>query len=73
MELVSNYFQVLKRTDMVLLKYHVDFSPDVEHIGLRKVLVRNHRETLGKYIFRGTLLYGVVRLAQVNINIEIIL
>ena len=75
MELVSNYFPVLKRTDMLLLKYRVDFTPEIaqEQNWIRKILVRNHKATLGKYIFDGTLLHGVVRLNPQVIKISNIL
>lgn len=64
--MASNYFELVKRPDMHLLQYRVDFVPDVDHIGLRKALLRVHEATLGKYLFDGTLLYNVTRLAQVS-------
>lgn len=51
---------------MHLLQYRVDFSPDVDHMGVRKALVRVHEAVLGKYLFDGTLLYNIVRLPQVR-------
>lgn len=51
---------------MHLLQYRVDFTPDVDHMGVRKALVRVHEGVLGKYLFDGTLLYNVTRLAQVD-------
>lgn len=50
---------------MHLLQYRVDFTPDVDHIGARKALIRVHEATLGKYLFDGTLLYNINRLPQV--------
>ncbi|XP_045030836.1 piwi-like protein Siwi isoform X2 [Daphnia magna] len=49
---------------MHLLQYRVDFTPEVDHPGVRKALVRVHEPTLGKYIFDGTLLYNTIRLTQ---------
>ena len=65
MELVSNYFEVVSRPDMHLLQYHVDFAPSIEHMGIRRALVRNHENVLGKYIFDGMQLYTITRLRQV--------
>jgi aubergine-like protein len=42
----------------------VDFAPDEERTIIRKALLRNHRATLGGYIFDGTLMYCSVRLPQ---------
>lgn len=50
---------------MHLLQYRVDFTPDVDHMGVRKALVRNHEAKLGKYLFDGTLLYNTTRLDEV--------
>ncbi|EFX88764.1 Piwi/Aubergine-like protein [Daphnia pulex] len=60
----SNYFELMKRPDMHLLQYRVDFVPDVDHIGARKALIRVHEAKLGKYLFDGTLLYNITRLPQ---------
>lgn len=65
----SNYFELLKRPDMHLLQYRVDFVPDVDHIGARKALIRVHEAILGKYLFDGTLLYNITRLPQVKFNV----
>jgi len=42
----------------------VDFAPDEERTIIRKALLRNHKATLGGYIFDGTLLYSSVRFPQ---------
>jgi hypothetical protein len=42
----------------------VDFAPDEERTQIRKALLRNHRATLGGYIFDGTLLFTSARLPQ---------
>lgn len=60
-QVMSNYFEVLRRPDMHLLQYRVDFVPELDHMGLRKMLLREHAVTLGKYLFDGTLLYGIKR------------
>ncbi|KAI9556445.1 Aubergine/Piwi-like protein copy E [Daphnia sinensis] len=64
LDVIANYFKLIKRPDMHLLQYRVDFTPDVDHPGVRKALVRVHEPTLGKYMFDGTLLYNTIRLAQ---------
>ncbi|XP_046439550.1 piwi-like protein Siwi [Daphnia pulex] len=60
----SNYFQLIKKPDMHLLQYRVDFTPEIDHPGVKKALIRVHERTLGKYVFDGTLLYNTTRLAQ---------
>lgn len=62
----SNYFQLIKKPDMHLLQYRVDFTPEIDHPGVKKALIRVHEKTLGKYVFDGTLLYNTTRLAQVS-------
>ena len=64
--MTANYFELIKRPDMHLLQYRVDFTPDVDHMGVRKALIRVHEQVLGKYLFDGTLLYNTRRLAQVH-------
>lgn len=65
-QLVSNYFEMTSRPDFHLLQYRVDFKPDIEHTGVKKALIRVHENSLGKYVFDGTLLYAVKRLPQVT-------
>ena len=60
----SNYFQLVNKPDMHLLQYRVDFTPEVDHPGVKRALIRVHLQTLGKYIFDGTLLYNTIRLPQ---------
>ena len=60
----SNYFQLVNKPDMHLLQYRVDFTPEVDHPGVKRALIRVHLATLGKYIFDGTLLYNTIRLPQ---------
>ena len=62
----ANYFEVMKKPDWSLLQYRVDFVPEIDHMGVRKAMVRDHAATLGKYIFDGTLLYGTTRLTDVS-------
>jgi aubergine-like protein len=62
--LQSNYFRLETHTDWCLYQYRVDFAPDEERTIVRKALLRNHRATLGGYIFDGTILYSSVRFPQ---------
>lgn len=64
----SNYFQVMKKPDWSLLQYRVDFAPDIEHMFVRKAMIRQHENMIGKYIFDGTLLYCTKRHKQVSVN-----
>ncbi|EFX83177.1 Aubergine/Piwi-like protein copy E [Daphnia pulex] len=63
-EVQSNYFHLTKRPDMKLLQYRVDFTPEIDHPGVKKALIRVHEQMIGKYIFDGTLLYNTTRLPQ---------
>ena len=63
---MANYFEVLKSPDWHLYQYRVDFVPDIDHIGVRKGLLRQHERTIGKYVFDGTLIYSATRLKEVN-------
>jgi hypothetical protein len=54
------------------MQYRVDFVPDIDHMGVRKALVRQHESKIGKYIFDGTLLYCVKRVAQVKLPLSIL-
>lgn len=49
---------------MHFFQYLVDFTPDIDHGGVRNALVRVHQNTLGRYVFDGTLLYCIARLPQ---------
>jgi aubergine-like protein len=51
---------------MKLLQYRVDFTPEIDHPGVKKALIRVHEQMIGKYIFDGTLLYNTTRLPQVT-------
>jgi len=62
--LQSNYFRLETHTDWCLYQYRVDFAPEEERTIVRKALLRNHRATLGGYIFDGTMLYSSVRFPQ---------
>jgi hypothetical protein len=62
--LQANYFKLETHTDWCLYQYRVDFAPDEELTQIRKALLRNHKATLGGYIFDGTLLFTSVRLPQ---------
>lgn len=57
MLLQSNYFQLRTHTDWRLYQYRVDFLPEEDHTGIRKALLRDHKASLGGYIFDGSLLF----------------
>jgi hypothetical protein len=42
----------------------VDFAPEEDNTFIRKALLRNHKATLGGYVFDGSKLYCSVRLRQ---------
>ncbi|XP_046741985.1 piwi-like protein Siwi [Diprion similis] len=64
LNLQANYFKLLSTTDWCLYQYRVDFAPEEDRTVVRKALLRPHRETLGPYIFDGTVLYTSNRLPE---------
>ncbi|XP_033215662.1 piwi-like protein Siwi [Belonocnema kinseyi] len=62
-ELQSNYFQMITK-NWCLYQYRVDFSPEEDRTFVRKGLLRIHHETIGAYIFDGTVLFTSSRLPE---------
>jgi len=62
--MTSNFFEILSKPNMHLMQYRVDFNPEIEHMGLKMGLLKNHMNTLGKHVFDGTLLYCTTKLPQ---------
>ncbi|XP_058800453.1 WASH complex subunit 4-like [Phymastichus coffea] len=56
-ELTANYFKLVSAPDWCLYQYRVDFEPEEDRKVVCKALLRQHKETLGAYIFDGTVLY----------------
>lgn len=50
--ITANYFELISRSDFNLLKYRVNFSPEVDHISVCKSLIRVHAA-----LYRGILFY----------------
>nr|XP_045595605.1 piwi-like protein Siwi isoform X2 [Procambarus clarkii] len=60
---LTNYFNLVKKQNWMLCLYHVDFSPDEDRTRERKQLLRQHQEVLGaNYLFDGMQLYLPVKL-----------
>ena len=56
--LLTNYFVLNARPDSAIYQYHVDFNPPVDSKALRKKLVRDHEELIGKVrAFDGMVLF----------------
>lgn len=66
--LQANYFKLLTTTDWCLYQYRVDFSPEEDRTAVRKGLLRLHKETVGAYVFDGTVLYTSKRIQD---NLEL--
>lgn len=64
----TNFFRLLKSPTWTLYQYRVDFTPTVDHIGLRKALIAQQRSEFGGggYLFDGTLLYLTKKLETAN-------
>ncbi|XP_043484450.1 piwi-like protein Siwi [Leptopilina heterotoma] len=71
-ELQSNYFQLMTNSqNWNLYEYRVDFAPQEDRTGVRKGLLRLHREQLGAYIFDGTVMYTSSKLVQPPQELEL--
>lgn len=55
--LQTNYFKVLRRPQWDLFQYHVEFEPVIFLPGLRKMLIAQHQDRLGGYLFTGSEIY----------------
>lgn len=52
--LAANYFKLITLPSFEFNMYRVDFSPDVEHLGIRKACLAQHKDILGGgYLFDG--------------------
>ncbi|CAL7950934.1 unnamed protein product [Xylocopa violacea] len=56
--LQGNFFKLLATTDWCLYQYRVDFAPEEDRTVVRKGLLKLHKETLGAYVFDGTVMYS---------------
>lgn len=57
-DLMTNYFRVRHRIpNWSIHKYHVHFEPEVELIRMRKILVGQHVDLFGGYLFDGSQLF----------------
>lgn len=66
--LVANYFELISVPEFHLMQYRVDYSPEIDHMGVRKSLIRTHENVIGKYIFDGSLLYNIKPLQTVCVD-----
>ena len=62
-KLQSNYFPLASVTDWVVFMYRVDYAPDIDHIGVKKALLRVHKDKFGGYAFDGSVLFCMQRFA----------
>jgi len=56
-DLVTNYFEMNKRSNFTLNQYRVDFDPIEDNTKVKKGLMRVHAEKLGAMIFDGHMMY----------------
>jgi len=61
--LVTNYFRVLREEDWGLHQYLVEFNPQVDQTFIRKAILKRNQAVIGhRFIFDGTLLHTPFRL-----------
>lgn len=51
--LSANYFQLKQKSGFEFCLYRVDFEPDIDHAGMRKAFVAQHKSKFGGYLFDG--------------------
>lgn len=61
-DLLANYFRLIRRPDWLLYKYHVTFEPEVLMPRVRNALIFQHKPKFGGYLFDGTQLFLTRRL-----------
>merc|ERR1719435_42579 len=62
MACASNYFALIAKPNWRLLQYRVDMSPDIDNTRVRKALLYNHKSSLPKFMFDGTVMFTTSRL-----------
>lgn len=57
-QLKTNYYQLPATTNWQLCQYHVRFVPSEDDKNIKHKMLRDHKATLGIYLFDGTMLYA---------------
>lgn len=57
LNLVANFFELTKAPEWNLYMYSVSYEPNIESIGMRRAMLRQHVSTLGGYLFSGTTVF----------------
>lgn len=67
--LSANYFRLTQTPTFEFSLYRVDFEPHIDHAGLRRAFVAQHKEHFGGYLFDGQFqLYLTRRLPEDEMN-----
>lgn len=56
-KVLTNYLHMNKAPDFQLHQYRVDFNPEEDSTGVKKVLMRSQEGIIGHYIFDGHMMY----------------
>ncbi|XP_021946660.1 piwi-like protein Siwi [Folsomia candida] len=56
-QVVTNYYQMNETPDFHLYQFRVDFTPVEDNTSIKKALLRQHEDTLNKYVFDGSVMY----------------
>lgn len=63
MQLMTNFFRLICKRDWCLYQYRVDYEPEVDHMGARKGMLKDHVALIGElYLFDGSMLFTTKRL-----------
>lgn len=66
--LLSNMFKLNRLTNFRLFQYHVDFKPDVPNKVMRKKIILNHQDVIGRIsMFDGMILFLPIQLPKITV------
>lgn len=73
-DLVTNYFRVLRGHDWGLHQYFVEFNPQEDQTFVRKAILRRNKDLIGhRYIFDGTLLHTPFLLDDIDASGRVVI
>ncbi|XP_062519172.1 piwi-like protein 1 [Corticium candelabrum] len=69
-DIVANYFALRTLPEWRIYQHMVEFSPDIPMIRMRRRMIREHDDVLGKTVaFDGTILYLTKRLPEESVTL----
>uniref|UniRef100_A0A182QKA2 Aubergine n=1 Tax=Anopheles farauti TaxID=69004 RepID=A0A182QKA2_9DIPT len=69
--LKTNYFRLMRKEDLVIFQYRIDFEPEVEDNRMTHALLRSQGPLFGPYIFEGTMLFLYNKLKSDEVEVQV--